>query len=96
MKVADNEGDDVGSCWPETLSSSHEVLGESHFGVEAEMEAPAPGFAARDTASPSVSVSSGVVIGGAVVGVGHFVGSRTRCIGNLSWCIVGLEEVFVL
>ena len=77
MNIADSEGDGVGSCWPETSSSSHEVLGESHLGVEAEMEAPALGSAAVDMASLSASVSSGVAIGGAVVGVGHFVGSRT-------------------
>ena len=46
------------------MSPSHEVMGESHLGVEVEVEAYALGSAARDTASPSASVPNGVVIVG--------------------------------
>ena len=49
------------------------ILGVCHFGVEVEVEAHAPGSAARDTASPSASVSSVVVIGGVVFVIRHFV-----------------------
>ena len=49
------------------MASSHKVLGEGHLRVEAKVKAPAPGPATRDAASPPASVSSGVVIGGAVV-----------------------------
>ena len=56
------------------------------MGVEVEVEAPAPNFAARDTASPSASMSSGVIIGGVVVVVKHFAGSLVAIFGR-PYCV---------
>jgi hypothetical protein len=67
------------------MASSHEVLGEYHPSVEVEVEAHVPCSAARDAALPSASVSIGVVIGGAVVVVRHFVGSLVIIFGRLDW-----------
>ena len=67
------------------MASSHEVLGECHLNVEIEVEAHVPGFATKDASSPSASVSSGVVIGGAVVVVRHFVGSLVIIFGRVDW-----------
>ena len=67
------------------MASSHEVLGECHLNVEIEVEAHVPGFATKDASSPSASVSSGVVIGGAVVVVRHFVGSIAIIFGRVNW-----------
>jgi hypothetical protein len=63
----------VSGCRPETVVSSHEVLGEGHLAVEVEMESSALTFDARDPASPFASVSSSVGRVGAVVVVRHFV-----------------------
>ena len=84
------------------MASSHKVLGEGHLNVEAEVEAPAPSSATRDAASPSASVSSGVVIDGAVVVVRHFVVSFVGIFGRLYWAcrwvkgIVRFVRMFVV
>ena len=67
------------------MSSSHEMLGEGHVGVEVEMEASALGSAARDTVSLSASVPSGVVIGSAVFVVRHFVAGLLGIFLSCCW-----------
>ena len=67
IEFSNGKGDGVGRGRPEAVASSHKVLGEGHLRVEAKVEAPAPSLVTRDAASPSASVSSGVIIGGAVV-----------------------------
>jgi hypothetical protein len=67
VEVSNGKGEGVGRGRHEAVASSHKVLGEGHMSVEAEVEAHAPGSAMRDAASSPASVSSGVVIGGAVV-----------------------------
>ena len=67
------------------MASSHEVFGECHLSVEVEVEAPAHGSTTSDAASPSASVSIGVVIGGAVVVVRNFVGSLVIIFGRIDW-----------
>jgi hypothetical protein len=76
VEAANGEGNGVGGCRPEDVSSPHKVLGKGHMGVDVEVESSSHAFAARDPASPSASVPSGVVIVGAVVVVRHFVVGR--------------------
>ena len=83
------------------MVSSHEVMSECYLGVEAEVEAHAPEFDARDTASPSASVSIGVVIGGAIVIVRHCVVSLVifgRPVWVYPWVVgaVRLVTMFVV
>ena len=74
MKVADGEGDGVGSCRSEVVPSPHEALSEGHLDVEVEMEVSASTSAARGPTAPYASVPSGVIIGGAVVIIRHTIG----------------------
>jgi hypothetical protein len=85
VKVADGEGDGVGSCWPEAVSSFHEVLGENHLGAYVEVEAYALGSAARGMVSPFASLPNSVVIGGAVIVVSHFFVSLVVIFRRFDW-----------
>jgi hypothetical protein len=67
VEVSNGKRDGVGRGRHEVVASSHKVLGEGHLSVEAEVEAHASGSATRDAASSHASVSSGVIIGSAVV-----------------------------
>jgi len=64
VKAADGEGDDVGSSKWKDVSSPHKVLGEGYLGVEDEMEAFAPAYAAGSPATPFAAVFIDVNVGG--------------------------------
>ena len=57
VKVADGERDGVGSSRSKVVPSPHKVLVEGHLGVEVEMEASGPAFAAGVPATSPSTIS---------------------------------------
>ena len=104
VKVADGEGDGVGSRGPKVVPSTHKVLSRGHMSVEIEIQASAPALAARGRTAPSAAEPNGVSVGREVVIIRHVVGRYAskcsyfcefacRSIGAVCYALSGFGEV---